>query len=341
MGCGGSKFTPNNQYPGQGQQVLKIGKYLGMTPKNINSFYSRFCKIDENHTQNISMLEFQAVHKDLPEWISPMIYHSADTQRDGLLNFQSFLIGLWNFCTADTKIIAALTFGVFDKDRSGGLTRKEMDDFIESLWSERDRYRFDDAFKRVKRRANSNHGNYHEGKAILLVEFIDMVENSPELLISVVDAQGRFQSYIMRAEEWIRLADYRSSKFPNMNVREIMAGMAAAHEAAAKAAAVPATAAASHAAYEDFVVAPPPRKRSLIDQSENDKEAAQVEQQTEGPTPPSQGGAAGAGAEHHHHQETHHHHHDAHHHHNAHHEKHDGDEKSKRGKNKHKVHASS
>jgi len=109
-----------------------------LTEAQIADFRDVFAVFDKDNSGSITADELGAVMKQLG--LAPSdtelqdLINEADTNKDGVINFDEFLILMsHNAKPADTDQELLRAFEVFDKDGSGTITTSELKDVLRSL----------------------------------------------------------------------------------------------------------------------------------------------------------------------------------------------------------------
>ena len=116
------------------EQVAPLLDALGF-PKNVrNSLYETFAKLDRSHDGLISFDEFCDFF-DLEETkFAHRSFLVLDEGLSGTLNFPSFIICAWNYCTYDKRGLAAFAFRLYDEDGHGKIPEEKIMDIVMEIY---------------------------------------------------------------------------------------------------------------------------------------------------------------------------------------------------------------
>jgi Ca2+-binding EF-hand superfamily protein len=127
MGCvAGKPFIPNEQISGQGKSVVQTAKKLKLNQIHLDGFYGHFKKMDMDDDNKIEIEEFLIVNDIQSKYFGELVFRIFDSDRNGSIDFEEYLIAMWNFCTLDKLALITFTFRLFDTDNSGILSREEL-----------------------------------------------------------------------------------------------------------------------------------------------------------------------------------------------------------------------
>jgi Ca2+-binding EF-hand superfamily protein len=135
MGCGGTKvFVANEKKIGQDARALEDFQKLQLTPQEINTFYTAFCKMDKDGSGHIEIAEFM---KSLDLEMTPMsneVFSELDKSHDGHSDFREFTLAAWKFCAKGLDSVSDLAFDIYDEDDSNALTKVEIKNMIIEIY---------------------------------------------------------------------------------------------------------------------------------------------------------------------------------------------------------------
>ena len=151
MGCVAVKqFTPNERIEGQGKSVLEITKKLNINRFQLDGFYHAFKKMDIDDDNAIEIEEFLIVNDIQSKYFGELIFRMFDSDENGSIDFQEYVVSIWNFCTLDKIALITFTFRLFDTDNSGTLSKKELQGILSIIHGYKQTDRLSVALKRFE-----------------------------------------------------------------------------------------------------------------------------------------------------------------------------------------------
>ncbi|KAH8074883.1 Ca2-binding protein [Aureococcus anophagefferens] len=94
-----------------------------------------FIDIDDDNSGEVSVKEFHAWLKYPLTKFSERVFGMLDLDNSGFLDFNEFLIGVWNWNTYDASLIAKLAYNIFDVDREGKIDMAEADAMLRMVYN--------------------------------------------------------------------------------------------------------------------------------------------------------------------------------------------------------------
>ena len=113
-------------------ELLEYSKISSFTHDEIDHIYHYFVHFSASQTDDgvIDYFEFcQAVHLS-DTLVTKRIFRIFDTNKDNVINFREFLIGLAYFLYETTEHQILLSFRLFDIDGKGYCTKEDLKDII-------------------------------------------------------------------------------------------------------------------------------------------------------------------------------------------------------------------
>tara|TARA_B110000305_G_C19200970_1_gene521157 strand:- start:210 stop:698 length:489 start_codon:yes stop_codon:yes gene_type:complete len=127
----GMTFDERMKLCDAGPDLLELMDYLKMKKKQKTRFLKLFQSVDKDNSGQISLVEF-FVHLKLDH--SKFVERSfrqmdINTEGDSNMNLDvcEFYIGLFNFCFMPQTSLSKYMFDLYDDDKDGGITSKELE----------------------------------------------------------------------------------------------------------------------------------------------------------------------------------------------------------------------
>ena len=122
---------------------------------------------------------------------SERVFGMLDLDNSGFLDFNEFLIGVWNWNTYDASLIAKLAYNIFDVDRKGEIDMAEADAMIRMV------YNVPKSDPGILEKMDVN-----KDGTISLVELEQLVEVHQYILMPAFDLQRMLRIRILGVKYW-------------------------------------------------------------------------------------------------------------------------------------------
>ena len=214
MGLFSSKpFVPTSRIPGQGFQILEVTEKLKITTSHLNKIYKQFRELDSDNSGVIDVSEFIVVNEITSEIFGELVFSLFDANKSGKLDFEEYMIAVWNYCTLHKDGLAEFAFDIFDVNSSGSLSVEEINEVIAIIWG----YQKNDRLTKVLLSLNTN-----KLTEISRLDFVEMSKHFPVLLFPIFEVQNKLRKRSLGDGVWTRLADKRRKDFGQQSVFEIL-----------------------------------------------------------------------------------------------------------------------
>lgn len=133
MGCGRSQVQSVYSRP---EVAAKRDLYeaLNLSVLDIGRLHSVYRKIDNDSSNSIELAELLA-YLDLDRTrFTKRIFTMFDEDGSGLLDFNEFVLSLWNYCTLSKASLELFAFDLYDEDNSGSITQNEVLNMLKDLY---------------------------------------------------------------------------------------------------------------------------------------------------------------------------------------------------------------
>lgn len=213
MGSFFSKTFVVNDISGQGSEVIDIANKLHLKRSDLNAIYTQFCVLDSDNSGEVEVEEF-IIHNEIASDIfGELVFTLFDQNKSGKLDFQEYVIAVWNYCTLPKDGLARFAFDIFDVDNSGTLTFPEIKEAVDMIWGFKGNDRVTLAMKHLIENNN---------REISGTDFIDIAKHFPILLFPVFEVQDKLRKKCMGEYAWSRLTNQRYVDFEKKSVFEIL-----------------------------------------------------------------------------------------------------------------------
>ncbi|GMH78178.1 hypothetical protein TrST_g878 [Triparma strigata] len=192
------KYFKNKVMP----EMKETFAILGFSYQHAYTLFKAFMEIDFDNSAEITVVEFHKFLGLKPSRFSERIFGILDLDESGALEFNEFVIGIWNFCTYDALLITKFAFDIFDIDDLGKLQMAECEALIRMVYDEADAD--PDLMKKIDA---DNDGE------ITIDEFADLIRRQPQILQPAFDMQRALRAKCFGAKYWEIATEKRKEDF--------------------------------------------------------------------------------------------------------------------------------
>lgn len=107
----------NDNIEGQGKDLLITIKNFNITTYEMNRIFIEYSKYENKKLNLINIELFYEYYNIKYNFFDSILFKIYDQDKRNLINFEQFLIGIWNFLTMDEYCLANLCFDIFDQNR--------------------------------------------------------------------------------------------------------------------------------------------------------------------------------------------------------------------------------
>lgn len=212
MGCVAGKFIVSNSIKGQGSNVLEIAKILKLSNIHIDGFYNHFKNLDLDNDNKVGIEEFMIVNDIQSKYFGELVFRVFDSDHSGSIDFEEYLVAMWNFCSLDKHSLITFTFNLFDVDNSGKLNKMEIQNIIDIIHGYKLTDRLNIAMKKLQGLVDG----------LTLKEFIIFSREFPIVIYPIFETQEKLQRCLFGQTRWHRLAVDRKLNFKDKTIFEIL-----------------------------------------------------------------------------------------------------------------------
>jgi serine/threonine-protein phosphatase 2B regulatory subunit len=197
-----SGLTPREFYEQKLEnQLAETYEVFGLTEAQGKRFFDYFVAIDADGGGTVDQEEFHEYFHLTMTPFSERVYGALDLQDTGELNFQQFLIGVWNLNTLDHESLVKYIFDIFDADGGGELDIAEVDALCRMLYNTEETA--DNVKEVIKAMDTDGDGT------VSLGELVAYSLQYPDLLKPAIDLQATLRKDMFGTSLWKRLSKRR------------------------------------------------------------------------------------------------------------------------------------
>lgn len=124
MGCGAAKYTQTNHF----FDALKL------TSTDVNNFYSIFTKLDNLRRGRVSLSQILEPLNFQNSPFARNLFLAFAVDENELLDFEAFVLSLWNVSTLSLITLPLYCFELVDNDKKGFITCPEFANFLVDIF---------------------------------------------------------------------------------------------------------------------------------------------------------------------------------------------------------------
>ena len=148
----------------------------------MNQIYAQFRYLDSDNSGVIDVNEFIVTNCITSEIFGELVFSLFDANKSGKLDFEEYLIAIWNYCSLSKDGLAKFAFDIFDVDNSGSLTIEEIKDVISIIWGNENNDRVAKVLKSLNGIKQSS-----LNEQLTSEQFIETSKRFPNLLFPVFE----------------------------------------------------------------------------------------------------------------------------------------------------------
>lgn len=166
--------------------------------------FKAFVKMDTDRSGEISLREFHRFFGIKRTTFTERVFGLLDGDQSGNLSFHEVAIGVWNFCTFNTVLLAKFVWDVFDIDELGWLSIDEMDALVRMVFNENEANSY--SMEQIVT-ASCNSGG------LAFDKFASLVQADPDILQPATTIQRALRKKLFGEKYWEQRSQMRLSRF--------------------------------------------------------------------------------------------------------------------------------
>ena len=131
------QFNVDESIDGQGAAAKATFTRLGLSNGTVNQLYGAYCAIDTDGGGSVSDTEFYTFFRLDASKFTNRAFFLFDKDGTGEVDFEEFVLAVWNFCTIEGADLVKFCFNLYDSDGGGTLDKDELKDMVQSILGEK------------------------------------------------------------------------------------------------------------------------------------------------------------------------------------------------------------
>jgi Ca2+-binding EF-hand superfamily protein len=224
MGCKHTVlFVADNSIPGQGTDAQAQFVQIGLDLKIQSKLYNIFRRIDRDGSHEISLPEFYEFFRLQESAFSTTAFNVMDRDGSGGMDFQEFVLSVWNYLTFTAMSIIEFAFTLYDTDQSMFLDRPEVHKLVSDVYNKGDQFATGNKLESRVENVLAKLDVDGDGR-ISLQEFTKFNQGHPLLLYPAYGIQQTLRCKILGTSFWERVTKDREKLFESKQITEILEG---------------------------------------------------------------------------------------------------------------------
>ncbi|KAG9403821.1 hypothetical protein AC1031_005314 [Aphanomyces cochlioides] len=131
-----------------------------------------------------------------------------DKDDSGKVDFEEFVLSLWNFCSFTRESLVRYAFSLYDSDGSGDIDVDEAEHFVHEMWGDNwhSNKNAESIMAKLRAIAKANDGY------IPIENFVVFAHDHPLLMFPAFQIQHDMVEKILGEHFWTKIADQREKK---------------------------------------------------------------------------------------------------------------------------------
>jgi Ca2+-binding EF-hand superfamily protein len=127
------QFEIDETLDGQGAAAKATFDRLGLSNGTVNQLYGAYCAIDTDGGGSVSDTEFYTFFRLDESKFTNRAFFLFDKDATGEIDFEEFVLAVWNFCTIEGDDLVRFCFNLYDSDGGGTLDSEELKELVQAV----------------------------------------------------------------------------------------------------------------------------------------------------------------------------------------------------------------
>ncbi|EQC33922.1 hypothetical protein SDRG_08604 [Saprolegnia diclina VS20] len=180
---------------------------LGFTVHDTNRLYNAFLRADADNTGGLSFVEFLTCFDLDNTEFTKKTFTMMDVDGNGDVDFEEFVLAMWNFCLFSKEALIGFSFGLYDEDGSGEIDTLEAQRCLREVWG--DKWQHNPHASTISEKLNLL-AHLHGG-SITKDQFVKFMHSHPILLFPAFQVQHEMIARMYGESFWRRIEDQRQA----------------------------------------------------------------------------------------------------------------------------------
>jgi len=200
------------------EDLAPVCQRLNLSVYQAMQMYEKFKEIDQDMSGVIDLEEFFEHLSEEKTPFATQLFTLIDENASGELDFNEFLVGLWNICTFEEESLLRFAFDLVDTDGSGYVDGDEMEGMIKNLHGTKYNKNLFIHTKKVLKQYDTNGDNQFS-----FDEFKKCHKKLPLLFMPAFGLMRKLQDEFYGHDFWKSAARARKRDRKAQKVRDFMA----------------------------------------------------------------------------------------------------------------------
>jgi len=200
------------------EDLAPVCKRLNLSVKDAMFLYEKFKEIDFDMSGVVDLDEFFEHLCEEKTPFATQLFTLIDENASGEIDFNEFLVGLWNICTFDEESMLRFAFDLVDADGSGFVDADEMEGMIKGVHGSKYDKKLFLHTKKVLKQYDANGDNQFS-----FDEFKKCHKKLPLLFMPAFSLMNKMQTEFYGHDFWKSAAKARNRDRKAQRVRDFLA----------------------------------------------------------------------------------------------------------------------
>ena len=198
------QFEVDETISGQGAAARATFTRLGLSNGTVNQLYGAYRAIDMDGGGSVSDMEFYTFFRLDQTKFTDRAFFLFDKDGTGEIDFEEFVLAVWNFCTVEADDFVRFTFNLYDLDGGGTLDTEEIKELVAAVLGQVDQ-------EGKKAQELLGYLKLDKNGEANIKSFRELVKMKPEVLEPAYVLQRRLRARIVGEAFWRSLARKRKA----------------------------------------------------------------------------------------------------------------------------------
>mmetsp|Transcript_20348 Transcript_20348/g.19657 ORF Transcript_20348/g.19657 Transcript_20348/m.19657 type:complete len:314 (-) Transcript_20348:131-1072(-) len=211
-------FKPDDNVPGQTSRVIPMSSELGYSRKDVDIIFTFYRTIDINNDGQLTLENFSQIFRIPNIYFAKLIMKLFDVTETNTIDFEEFLIAVWNLLTLKENDWISFIFELLDWNGTGKIFHDDLDYIFDTILE----LSID---KRVEiKAAIRRYGDFEDG-TIAKKAFCLLTIQFPYILTKFREVCHQLKISALGERKWRNLKKTRDKIFSGLSIMDIVYSM--------------------------------------------------------------------------------------------------------------------